>query len=153
MLDLTNISSKRSEILNTLIIIITNFPDIVQPHYLLNTILPLLDNSQDPVIITLVIQLLESCDSNKLIQFYPQILIKVYNILIDSTLIYPELISSIIDLIFNLSLVFDINNFLINTHFLEYIEYFRDTLINFEEIKKNIDNILSILSFKLNSNL
>jgi len=150
MQDLTSASRHKSDILFTLSILISNSPNIVQEHYLQSAIMPLLQPDQGPVMITMALRLLDKCDMANLRHFYHIILKRVYTILNDPTLRYPELITASVDIICSISTQYDIREFLESTDFYTFSNEIIDKMEEFDDCQKQIQSNVYIIQTKLN---
>ena len=142
MQDLVDSSINRSGILNTLIYLISSSPNSVQEHDLQYVVLSLLSSKQEPVINTLILQLFEACDMEKLKTFYQQIADKTISILSNYLMMYPELLNSAIDLLVSFSTFFDMTEFFKKTNFILFVN----------DIKEQIENYLSKKDTNANTN-
>lgn len=122
MQDLIHSSTNKSEILQTLIKLISRNPEGVQEHDLQFAVLPLLSQKQAPVIIVLVLKLLDECETNKLTRIFRIILYRIYLILSMDTMMYPEVLSAAISLLATLTMHFNIISFLELTDLIPFAE-------------------------------
>jgi hypothetical protein len=110
-------------ILKTLRQLVNNAPTAIQEHDIQTSILAMLQPRETPVTIVLALELIEVVDSSKLRTLYQHIALKIYAILKDPTMMYPQLIAAAVKTLMTLSFVFDIKGFLKITGFVDLVEY------------------------------
>ncbi|OHT16451.1 TKL family protein kinase [Tritrichomonas foetus] len=146
MQDLIYSVTNKSDILQTLINLIKLSPNSVQEHDLQNSVLPLLSQRQEPVIIVLVLKLFDECEMPKLKNFYQQIAQKIFNILSMESMMYPELLSAAIGLITSIAMQYDLHQFIEQTDLIEFFTDIANQITEYEEIYANITNCIYYLN-------
>ena len=146
MQDLAGTISNRVKILQTLIDLLSSFPDSVQEHYMLSNVLPLIAPDQEPVIVLKAIELFTVVDSSTIRNFYKRLISQVLRILQTPELQFPEIIISITNLLTIISASHDIKKYLVESDFLNYIQSVSSHINPNEQSFENLQNDIFILS-------
>ena len=149
MQDLLSNAANQSQILKTLTSLIAISPASVQEHDLRHSVLPLISQRQEPVIIVLAMRLLESCDMTKLSGFYDMIAQRIYNVLASDNMMYPELLAAAIELITSLATDYDMTHFITATGFVSFAENILPQVASLEEIHREINNCVFALKRRI----
>jgi hypothetical protein len=120
----------------------------VQEHDLQNSILPFLSTRETPVTIILVLRFFAKVDMSKLIRFHDHILYRMYTVLDQQPMIYPELIEACVRLVIVMSVELDTTGFLVKTDFLNFIVELAPELEAFEGPYKEIRDSVNTLRRK-----
>ena len=99
MQDLISTHTKKLAILDTLIEIISAWPDSVQPNDLQNNILPLIAAKQDPKIVYKILQIFKQANIVLLKSFYKRLTDKILTVLQTPSFQTPEIIALAVDLL------------------------------------------------------
>ena len=147
MQDLTSSMSAKSKILYTLIQLLQQSPDFVQEHDLQNSILPILTPKSGPVVVTLCLQLLDSCDIKKLRMIYRQILNRIYIILSTPEMIVPELLLAVTNILVSMWTAYqqDVIQFVSETHLIDFFNGILPSLEQYQDIYSQISQRVFIL--------
>jgi hypothetical protein len=149
MQDLRHDIAHRTAILQTLIPLIETSTSAVQEHDLQNSVLPLLSHRESPIVIVLVCQIFVSCDMAKLKRIQKPLLQRLYNVLTNESLLYPDLLTACVDLLSSMSVAFDICYFLTETNFVPFLQSLLPQLEPFPEQYQTITQSLFLLEQKL----
>jgi hypothetical protein len=122
MQDLHDNRTYKFHILRTLGLLLELAPDSVQERDLRNSILPLLAESQDPVLLMLVLRILSQVDGNLLRHMYRRVLQHVFNIMTNDKMQYLQLIESCVQFISSIALCYDLEVFLTETKLIDYLD-------------------------------
>jgi hypothetical protein len=85
----------------------------------------------------------------KLKRFHQQILQRMYNVLVNESMLYPELLAACVDLLGSMSVSFDIRDFLIETNFVPFLQSLMPQIEPFAEPYQTITQSLFLLQQKL----
>jgi chorismate mutase len=149
MQDVQHDIAHRTEILQTLIHLVAHSPLSVQEHDLQNSILPFLSTRETPVTIILVLRFFARIDMSKLIRFHEHILYRMYTVLDQQPMIYPELIEACVRLVVVMSVELDTTDFLVKADFLNFIVDLMPDLEAFEGAYKEIRDSVQVLRRKI----
>lgn len=136
MHDIVSGSSKRCDILETTVALVAEMPHSIQDHDLQKIVLPIITSEENPRIVYLALSLLNKCDSSKLRNFYPQVLKSVYFVLDHPKFMYTDIIENCLEIIYNISGVFDLTDFLEKTNLLEFVQQLIQTSGKGFKVKK-----------------
>jgi hypothetical protein len=148
MQDVLHDIKHRTEILQTLIHLIARSPGAVQEYDLQNSILPFLSSRESPVIIILVLRIFESCEMLKLNKLCEQILQRIYNVLRQPRMLYPELIAACVVAVFAIAAELEIGQFLARTGFVNFVAALQPQIEPFPGPMQSISECLGLLREK-----
>lgn len=121
MQDMMYEHSKKCEILDTLVALVETVPGSVQEHDLQRIVMQQF-NTEQPLLILLSLKLFAACDPNVLRNIYPQLLSAIHNLLNKPQLLYPEIIEAALNVIVNLSMQYDLSDFLKKTEMIRFVQ-------------------------------
>jgi hypothetical protein len=122
MQDLHDNRTGKFHILRTLGLLLELAPDNVQERDLRNPILPLLAESQDPLLLMLVLRILSQVGGNLLRHMYRWVLQHVFKIMTYDKMQYLQLIETCLQFISSPALCYDLEVFLTQTKLFDYLD-------------------------------
>jgi hypothetical protein len=86
----------------------------------------------------LVLRLSYFCDPTKLRRFFEQILQRMYKVLLDDSMLYPEIVGACVDLVDIIVRDFDAQSFLHDTAFLSFVKEMLPQIEPFQDVHQSI---------------
>jgi hypothetical protein len=146
MQDLKYTNTHKAQILATLGTLISAAPTCVQEYDLRNSIMPLIGPKQAPAVVVCALRLFAQCDAAPLKGLYKPLCQKVYELLTDGGMLFPEVIFATVELVSALSVSFDLTEFLCAVQFVAFVKAARDEMgKDFGDVADKIGDLLMFL--------